>query len=103
MAARAGRCIAFGPFLGILRVRFGTHRLPLRAVRHQSGRHLSASTATADGRLLAHLAAFRIDRLYLGDYHVMWLDQTYPDWRQEFALVSAAPGRAIFSRPSRAR
>ena len=59
---------------------------------------LAALNAIADHRLLAHLAAFRIDRLYLRDSHVIWFDQTYPGWRQEFALVSAPQGRAIFAR-----
>jgi 4-amino-4-deoxy-L-arabinose transferase-like glycosyltransferase len=59
---------------------------------------LTALKAVADGRLLAHLAAFRIDRLYLRDVYVIWLDRMYPDWQQEFTLVSAAHGRAIFAR-----
>jgi hypothetical protein len=59
---------------------------------------LAALNALADGRLLAHLAAFQVDWLFLRDDYVNWVDRMYPRWRRQFSLVTAANGRAIFAR-----
>lgn len=59
---------------------------------------LAALNAGADSRLLAHLAAFQIDRLFLRDDRVIWFDTVYPQWRRQFSPVSSANGCAIFAR-----
>ena len=59
---------------------------------------LAALSALADGRLLAHLAAFQIDRLFLLDANVILFDRVYPQWRRQFFRVTSANGSAIFAR-----
>jgi len=59
---------------------------------------LAALSALADRRLLAHLAALQIDRLFLLDNNVISFDRVYPQWRREFFPVTAANGSAIFAR-----
>jgi 4-amino-4-deoxy-L-arabinose transferase-like glycosyltransferase len=59
---------------------------------------LAALHAMSDGSLLAHLASFHIDRLFLKSRHVDQFDRSLPDWRRQFSLVTAANGSAIFAR-----
>jgi hypothetical protein len=59
---------------------------------------LAALRAVREGRLLAHLAAFRIDRLFLRNDYVVWFDRMYPQWRRQFFPVTAGNGAAIFAR-----
>lgn len=59
---------------------------------------LAAMNAAADGRVLAHLAAFQIDRLFLRDDRVVWFDRWHPRWRRQFAPVTSANGMALFAR-----
>jgi len=49
------------------------------------GKASLAALNLADGGLLAHLAAFQIDRLLLRDDYVMLFDNVYPQWRRQFS------------------
>ena len=59
---------------------------------------LGSLHALADYRLLEYLAAEKVDRLFLRDYHVPWFDQVYPKWRRQFTRVDSAGRAAIFAR-----
>jgi hypothetical protein len=59
---------------------------------------LGSLHALADHRLLEYLAAEKVDRLFLRDYHVPWFDQVYPTWRRQFTKVDSAGPAAIFAR-----
>jgi hypothetical protein len=59
---------------------------------------LASLQARTDHRLLEYLAAARIDRLFLRDYHALWFDRFYPQWRRQFMRAGSAGRVAIFAR-----
>jgi len=59
---------------------------------------LGSLRARTDHRLLEYLATAGIDRLFLRDYHVLWFDRFYPEWRRQFTSAGSAGRAAIFAR-----